>query len=99
MTQEHSEAEKETVKPVFGASGRKIVYDKDGKPCRTCNTLLDFQLVTGKAKLPTMPVKKPEKPKNSSNHYKQDDPPDVEKARQIFVDVASPDRGDIPGEP
>ena len=32
MTQEHSEVEKEAVKPVFGASGRKIVYDKDGKP-------------------------------------------------------------------
>ena len=32
MTLEQSEAEKGTVKPVFGASGRKIVYDKDGKP-------------------------------------------------------------------
>ncbi|KAJ8145709.1 hypothetical protein OY671_001203 [Metschnikowia pulcherrima] len=79
MTQEHSEAEKETVKPVFGVSGRKIVYDKDGKPCRTCNTLLDFQSVTGKAKLPTMPVKKPEKSENTETYYKQDDPPDVEK--------------------
>lgn len=29
MTQEKQEAQE---KPVFGASGRKIVYDKDGKP-------------------------------------------------------------------
>lgn len=39
---------KETPKgmPVFGASGRKIVYDENGKPCRTCNTLLDFRSIS-----------------------------------------------------
>lgn len=34
--------------PTTGLTGRKIIYDKDGKPCRSCNTLLDFQFATGK---------------------------------------------------
>ncbi|CAI4063257.1 hypothetical protein SUVZ_07G2650 [Saccharomyces uvarum] len=34
--------------PQEGLSGRQIMYDEDGKPCRSCNTLLDFQYVTGK---------------------------------------------------
>ncbi|CDK25896.1 unnamed protein product [Kuraishia capsulata CBS 1993] len=36
--------------PVLGASGRRIVYDENGKPCRSCNTLLDFKMVAGKQK-------------------------------------------------
>lgn len=43
---------KEPVKPSgmpeFGATGRKIVYDENGKPCRACNTLLDFQMISHK---------------------------------------------------
>lgn len=39
---------KNPAKPNFGASGRKIVYDENGKPCRACNTLLDFRMVTNK---------------------------------------------------
>ncbi|XBW38249.1 hypothetical protein QEN19_003838 [Hanseniaspora menglaensis] len=67
-----------TLKPIVGVSGRTIVYDKDGKPCRACNTLLDFQMATGK------------KPKSDQinqtslvnkaiekDEYRQD-PPDVE---------------------
>lgn len=34
--------------PETGLTGRKIIYDADGKPCRSCNTLLDFQFATGK---------------------------------------------------
>ncbi|CCF56076.1 hypothetical protein KAFR_0A06410 [Kazachstania africana CBS 2517] len=34
--------------PKTGLTGRTIIYDEDGKPCRSCNTLLDFQLATGK---------------------------------------------------
>lgn len=34
--------------PTTGLTGRKIIYDKDGKPCRSCNTLLDFKYATGK---------------------------------------------------
>ncbi|GME96781.1 unnamed protein product [[Candida] boidinii] len=33
-------------KPVFGPNGRKIIYDKDGKPCRQCNTIADFKFAT-----------------------------------------------------
>lgn len=47
MSEEKSTA-KGPVKPEFGASGRKIVYDENGKPCRACNTLLDFRMVTHK---------------------------------------------------
>ncbi|ODV86750.1 hypothetical protein CANARDRAFT_27153 [[Candida] arabinofermentans NRRL YB-2248] len=32
--------------PKFGASGKKIIYDEDGKPCRSCNSLLDFKSAT-----------------------------------------------------
>lgn len=76
MSQEIPDSEKEVTKPVFGASGRKIVYDKDGKPCRTCNTLLDFQLISGRSKKPVKPVETVEK---NESAYKQDSPPDVEK--------------------
>ncbi|GAV51960.1 hypothetical protein ZYGR_0AF04320 [Zygosaccharomyces rouxii] len=34
--------------PQEGVSGRKIIYDENGKPCRSCNTLLDFRFATGK---------------------------------------------------
>lgn len=34
--------------PATGMTGRKIIYDEDGKPCRSCNTLLDFKYATGK---------------------------------------------------
>ncbi|CAX39808.1 mitochondrial FAD-linked sulfhydryl oxidase, putative [Candida dubliniensis CD36] len=64
-------------KPEVGVTGRKIVYDKDGKPCRTCNSLLDFQFASGKIK--KSPVlhesKKENKPELES--YPQDEPPDV----------------------
>ncbi|KAG0683351.1 hypothetical protein C6P40_003761 [Pichia californica] len=39
---------KTSVMPQIGATGRKIVYDENGKPCRACNTLLDFQMVSNK---------------------------------------------------
>ncbi|QRG38223.1 hypothetical protein FDK38_002622 [Candidozyma auris] len=79
MTQEVSAPQD---KPVFGASGRKIIYDKDGKPCRSCNTLLDFQMATGGMK------KAPQKAKTEvaapaaskeTEAYAKVDPPDVEK--------------------
>lgn len=63
----HTMAEETTPKPEVGASGRKIIYDKDGKPCRSCNTLLDFQMVTGKIVKPAV-----------KDTYRED-PPDVEK--------------------
>ncbi|AET41621.1 flavin-linked sulfhydryl oxidase Ecym_8345 [Eremothecium cymbalariae DBVPG len=59
-----------------GPSGRKIIYDKDGKPCRSCNTLLDFQFVS-KTVSPT-----PQSEKGNiegSKVYKKVDPPDVEQ--------------------
>ncbi|EGV63934.1 Flavin-linked sulfhydryl oxidase of the mitochondrial IMS [Yamadazyma tenuis] len=63
--------------PEVGISGKKIVYDKDGKPCRTCNSLLDFQMVTGKIS-PGAAVKAQQKlhqdPQSST-----DFPPDVEQ--------------------
>ncbi|QLL33973.1 hypothetical protein HG536_0F02980 [Torulaspora globosa] len=34
--------------PTEGHTGRKIIYDEDGKPCRSCNTLLDFKFATGR---------------------------------------------------
>lgn len=58
-------------KPEVGVSGRKIIYDKDGKPCRTCNTLLDFQMATGKAPSSKPAVAKPKQ--------EMELPPDVEK--------------------
>lgn len=67
-------------KPEFGVSGRKIVYDKDGKPCRTCNTLLDFQFATTGAvkKQQSAPpvLEEPLRPKRNLK-YPQDEPPDV----------------------
>ncbi|ODV79416.1 uncharacterized protein CANTADRAFT_51511 [Suhomyces tanzawaensis NRRL Y-17324] len=58
--------------PKVGVSGRKIVYDKDGKPCRTCNSLTDFQFATTGIKPAKAAAKKPVK-----DAYK-DIPPDVE---------------------
>lgn len=37
MTQEVKNIDSEAERPVIGASGRKIVYDKDGKPYVTPN--------------------------------------------------------------
>lgn len=34
-------------KPQVGPSGRKIVLGPDGKPCRACNTLMDFRMANG----------------------------------------------------
>ncbi|EMG48611.1 Mitochondrial FAD-linked sulfhydryl oxidase, putative [Candida maltosa Xu316] len=66
--------ESSTTKPEFGVSGRKIVYDKDGK-CRTCNTLLDFQFATAKKSVaPKVETKTIPEVKSS---YAQDEPPDV----------------------
>lgn len=36
--------------PIYGSDGKKIIYDENGKPCRTCNTLANFRL----AKFPGM---------------------------------------------
>ncbi|RCK59511.1 Mitochondrial FAD-linked sulfhydryl oxidase ERV1 [Candida viswanathii] len=66
-------------KPEFGVTGRKIVYDKDGKPCRTCNTLLDFQFATTgtiKKKSPQPTTEETSQPKLNFK-YAQDEPPDV----------------------
>ncbi|CAI5755663.1 unnamed protein product [Candida verbasci] len=62
-------------KPVIGLSGRNIVYDKDGKPCRTCNTLLDFQFAMGKK--PVIPHEPKEVKKEKLSGYTKDYPPDV----------------------
>ncbi|KAK6462440.1 ERV/ALR sulfhydryl oxidase domain-containing protein [Scheffersomyces coipomensis] len=81
--------EKNESKPSVGLSGRKIVYDKDGKPCRTCNTLQDFQFVTAgltpaaAAVAVPVPAKKveaePSSPCNTiAGGYSKDYPPDVE---------------------
>ncbi|EGW34362.1 uncharacterized protein SPAPADRAFT_59785 [Spathaspora passalidarum NRRL Y-27907] len=69
-------------KPNFGVTGRKIVYDKDGKPCRTCNTLQDFQFATAGAKkqvkTPVVSGMNPEQPVNTKiGSYAKEDPPDV----------------------
>lgn len=66
-----------TEKPETGLSGRKIVYDKDGKPCRACNTLLDFQMVTGK--MDTKAIPKPAKVPVAKELPKMELPPDVEQ--------------------
>ncbi|OVF10870.1 putative mitochondrial FAD-linked sulfhydryl oxidase [Clavispora lusitaniae] len=94
MTQEVKNIDSEAERPVIGASGRKIVYDKDGKPCRACNTLLDFQMVSGRTKskskstepgavsaTPIPPAAAPSEreEKRLPGGYKKDYPPDVEK--------------------
>ncbi|ABN65280.1 predicted protein [Scheffersomyces stipitis CBS 6054] len=61
-----------TSKPEVGLTGRKIIYDKDGKPCRSCNSLLDFQFATGGIK--GIGATKKEK----YNPYPKDIPADVE---------------------
>ncbi|KAI3404838.2 ERV1 [Candida oxycetoniae] len=80
--------------PQFGASGRRIIYDKDGKPCRACNTLLDFQLATGKSSKSRKEKKEHGQSTESSSstiastmpsttsgtsYYTKVDPPDVTK--------------------
>lgn len=60
-------SEQNQTKPAVGGTGRKIIYDKDGKPCRSCNTLLDFQMATGKVAAPV-----------TKDKYRED-PPDVER--------------------
>lgn len=39
--------ETEPPKTNIGPSGRKIILGPDGKPCRSCNTLLDFKMANG----------------------------------------------------
>ncbi|KAH3687368.1 hypothetical protein WICPIJ_001645 [Wickerhamomyces pijperi] len=69
--------------PAFGSTGRKLIYGPDGKPCRSCNTLLDFKMATGKPSTAVhSPVKETENPStkttvNENNGYSQIDPPDV----------------------
>lgn len=66
--------------PTFGATGRKIVYDENGKPCRACNTLLDFQMAShkkpnvSKAAIPVVAATSV-----SSDTTPKDCPPDVEE--------------------
>ncbi|ODV58707.1 flavin-linked sulfhydryl oxidase ASCRUDRAFT_77710 [Ascoidea rubescens DSM 1968] len=88
MTQEVQE--RQDSKPVYGSSGRKIIYDENGKPCRTCNTLLDFQMATHGTKV-NIPTPKPslaipnDSPKEASKSadspypYQKEYPPDVTK--------------------
>ncbi|CAG84863.1 DEHA2A12826p [Debaryomyces hansenii CBS767] len=76
MAEEDKESNQgNNAKPIFGATGRKIIYDKDGKPCRTCNSLLDFQMVTHG---PTFKTKKPSK-ETSASATPKPCPPDVEE--------------------
>ncbi|KAI5966846.1 ERV1 [Candida pseudojiufengensis] len=64
--------------PEYGVSGRRIVYDKDGKPCRTCNTLLDFQFATGKPSSKTSISTTTTKSNTNPNlKYPKEEPPDV----------------------
>ncbi|KAH3903030.1 probable Mitochondrial FAD-linked sulfhydryl oxidase ERV1 [Saccharomycodes ludwigii] len=63
--------------PQFGTTGRKLVYDENGKPCRTCNTLLDFQLATGKITATEANTSLVNKTTNNNSY--RDDPPDVEQ--------------------
>ncbi|AGO10489.1 AaceriABR037Wp [[Ashbya] aceris (nom. inval.)] len=72
-----------------GPSGRTIIYDEDGKPCRSCNTLLDFKFATnvlhGKTADPVGAASKAAAAAvvsatiPGSKHYLQVDPPDVEE--------------------
>ncbi|SCU90695.1 LANO_0D09648g1_1 [Lachancea nothofagi CBS 11611] len=72
------EPSKSSNQPAVGISGRKIVYDEDGKPCRSCNTLLDFQLATGKvSSASSLPTTK--KSDSNTASYAKVDPPDVEQ--------------------
>ncbi|GME80380.1 unnamed protein product [Ambrosiozyma monospora] len=80
--------------PVFGASGRRIIYDEDGKPCRSCNTLLDFKMVTHVQKdarpsgsttnsalssTTASAMAIPMKKVAETTQYARDEPPDVEQ--------------------
>ncbi|SCW00054.1 LAFE_0B08438g1_1 [Lachancea fermentati] len=68
--------------PKLGISGKEILYDEDGKPCRSCNSLLDFKFATGRmAPLPISqdPQVVPVAEKiPGSKTYEKVDPPDVE---------------------
>ncbi|CCE88515.1 Piso0_002025 [Millerozyma farinosa CBS 7064] len=67
-------------RPESGVTGRKIIYDKDGKPCRACNTLLDFRMATGGS---VASGSTQSKPKDSFEKKEtvpsKDCPPDVEE--------------------
>ncbi|EDO14939.1 hypothetical protein Kpol_385p8 [Vanderwaltozyma polyspora DSM 70294] len=73
--------------PSEGLTGRKIIYDEDGKPCRSCNTLEDFKFVTGKitgkpvgstsSAKSTHHIPKTSKLIPGSKIYEKQDPPDV----------------------
>ncbi|KAI0460967.1 hypothetical protein LJB42_001296 [Komagataella kurtzmanii] len=65
-------------KPLFGSTGRKIIYDKDGKPCRSCNTLLDFKMAGGSL-MGALSTKKPSLAKDSVPETYKQEPPDVEQ--------------------
>ncbi|SCU80512.1 LAMI_0B02718g1_1 [Lachancea mirantina] len=87
MTNEDSNHPTFSSKSEKGITGRKIIYDKDGKPCRACNTLLDFQLVTGKVSDsgPSTGLGKLGSSlgvlgnQTKVNGYAKEDPPDVEQ--------------------
>ncbi|AMD22932.1 HHR163Wp [Eremothecium sinecaudum] len=64
---------------VVGPSGRKIVYDKDGKPCRVCNTMLDFQFATGGTAGKVASSSKSPASEIPNGSYARIDPPDVEQ--------------------
>lgn len=71
------------------------MYDEDGKPCRSCNTLLDFKFATGKitSKM-NSPIQTPTESKDNAmpmipghkTHAKVD-PPDVEKLGRSSWDL------------
>ncbi|CAR25371.1 flavin-linked sulfhydryl oxidase [Lachancea thermotolerans CBS 6340] len=74
----------DSTKPKVGFSGRKIIYDEDGKPCRSCNSLLDFQLATGRISIPSpgkVPAAKMAAPAKQTTpaSYPKVEPPDVEE--------------------
>lgn len=75
MPAEEVKSKNETPIVALGDTGRKIVYDKDGKPCRSCNTLLDFQMATGKISATSQQNSHP-LPKIDEHRV---DPPDVEE--------------------
>ncbi|KAL6941931.1 Flavin-linked sulfhydryl oxidase of the mitochondrial IMS [Hanseniaspora vineae] len=81
MSAENTHDKNTTKHNQIGVTGRKIIYDEDGKPCRSCNTLLDFQMVTGKISSTAIPAHTSNTsagPELKSASYKQD-PPDVEE--------------------
>ncbi|KAI5902946.1 Mitochondrial FAD-linked sulfhydryl oxidase ERV1 [Candida parapsilosis] len=65
-------------KPEFGLSGRRIIYDKDGKPYVQ---LLDFQFATGKTKPAKLAMQSASENVTATPHsklkYAKEEPPDV----------------------